>query len=434
MENKNKITIIFIVLLLSLSSLSCAKRVEETKTVKAEKTPQEKPEFDEPKICAGCHPEIFKQWEGSMHHYALIDPLYVAEAELAGKEAGEDVKQFCHSCHSAAGALRGEVFGPIKNASPIAKEGVFCDFCHTVKGAKGTGNASYISDPGNTKRGPFKDSISPYHDCAYSELHTKAEFCGMCHDVFHPTNKLPIENTYTEWKNSPYAKAGIQCQDCHMTPGPGVTKPNPGKAATTGPKRPMIYTHNVVGANTMVPTFFGHKEHARLAEERLKAAAAIGIKAQFPAGKSGRVDVTVTNKGAGHYLPTGLTVLRQMWIHLTVLDASGKTIFESGWVDKKGKLDPDATIYNTILGDKNGKPTLKVWWATQILSDNRIPPKKSKVETYSVPVPAGAKRPFRVVATLKYRGAPQELVDELLGKYKLIVPIVEMTKAQTLVK
>ncbi len=424
----------FLVFSLVFLSLSCAKKAEETKVPEAAKTSQEKPEFDEPKICGGCHTEIFSQWKGDMHHTALIDPLYVAEAELAGKEAGEEVKQFCHSCHSPVGVLRGEVFGAIDNASLIAKEGVFCDFCHTVKGAKGTGNASYISEPGNTKRGPFKDSNSPYHDSAYSELHTKAEFCGMCHDVLHPANKLPIEQTYTEWKKGPYAKLGIQCQDCHMTPGPGVTKPNPGQAATTGPKRPMIYTHYVVGGNIMMTKFFGYKEHARLAEERLKAAASIGVKAQFPAGKSGRVDVIVTNKGAGHYLPTGLTETRQMWIHLTVFDASGKVIFESGWLDKKGKIDPDATLYHTVLGTKDGKPTIKVWEATQILSDNRIPPKKSKVETYSVPVPRGAKKPFKVVVILKYRGAPQEVIDEVLGKYKFVVPVVEMAKAQTVVK
>ncbi len=428
-----KFLLVLSVLLLSLSSFSCAKKTEETKSKVAE-APKEKPNFDEPKICGGCHTEIFSQWEGSMHHVALIDPFYAAEAELAGKEAGEEVKQFCHSCHSPVGFMRGEVSGKVENASTIAKEGIFCDFCHTVKESKGIGNASYVSEPGNIKRGPFKDSFSPYHDSAFSELHTKAEFCGICHDVYHPVNKLPIEQTYTEWKNSPYAKAGIQCQDCHMTPGPGVTKPNPGKAANTGPDRPMIYTHYFVGANTMMPTFYGQKDHAKLAEERLKAAASVSIKANLTPGKSGRVDVTVANKGAGHYLPTGLTEMRQMWIHLTIFDAKGKTIYESGWTDKEGKLDPDSTLFNTVLGDKKGKPTIKIWEADRIISDNRIPPKKSHLETYSVSIPAEANKPFKVVAILKYRSAPQEVIDKVVGKYKFTVPITEMARAVTIVK
>lgn len=433
MKYVKKFALVLFILALAFSNISCSKKTEEKK-VEIANAPEEKPEFDEPKICGGCHTELFSQWEGDMHHVSLIDPLYAAEAELAGEEAGEEVKQFCHSCHSPVGVMRGEVSGRIKDASTIAKEGVFCDFCHTVKGAKGTGNASYISEPGNTKRGPFKDSFSPYHDSAFSELHTKAEFCGMCHDVFHPANKLPIEQTYTEWKNGPYSKEGIQCQDCHMTPGPGVTKPNPGKAATTGPDRPMIYTHYVVGGNTMMTTFYGYKEHARLAEERLKAAASITVKASLTPGKSGRVDVTVTNKGAGHYLPTGLTETRQMWIHLAVIDSSGKTIYESGWVDKEGKLDPDATLFNTVLGGKDGKPTMKVWEATKIISDNRIPPRKSHLETYSVRVPSGFKKPFKVIAILKYRSAPQEAMNEVLGKYKFTVPIIEMAKAIAIVK
>jgi hypothetical protein len=80
------------------------------------------------------------------------------------------------------------------------------------------GNASIELNPGETKYGPLKDAKSGYHETEYSELHTKAEFCGSCHNIFHSVNQFPIEHTYDEWKNSPYAQADIPCQDCHMVP------------------------------------------------------------------------------------------------------------------------------------------------------------------------------------------------------------------------
>jgi hypothetical protein len=48
---------------------------------------------------------------------------------------------------------------------------------------------------------------------------TRSEFCSNCHqfsaDGLALNGKL-LENTYAEWKASPAARAGLQCQDCHM--------------------------------------------------------------------------------------------------------------------------------------------------------------------------------------------------------------------------
>ena len=176
----------------------------------------------------GCHPEIYKQWNGSMHSNAFVDPVFQALWRIGVKETNGAVEKLCAGCHTAIGTVAGEVkLGPdgVFQASDIAKKGVQCDLCHTIKGAREQEtptrepqNASIIVDPGNVKRGPYKDSDSPYHDTEYSELHTRSEFCANCHNVFHPSNNFPIEDTYREWKTSVYAQAGIQCQDCHMMP------------------------------------------------------------------------------------------------------------------------------------------------------------------------------------------------------------------------
>ena len=142
-----------------------------------------------------------------------------------------------------------------------------CDLCHTIKGARDhetptrePQNASIIVDPGSVKRGPYKDADSPYHDTEYSELHTKSEFCANCHNVFHPSNNFPIEDTYREWKTSVYAQAGIQCQDCHMMPVEKAIEAaqdarqagQPRPPCVGGPKREQMYTHEFVGANAVV--------------------------------------------------------------------------------------------------------------------------------------------------------------------------------------
>lgn len=426
LKRLNRKVFVFVIFLILCIGLSCTESGEHVDVQKS----LNKPFYNEPRICSECHNVLYEQWDGDMHHVALVDPFYVAEAELAGKEAGEDVKQFCHSCHSPVGVMRKEIPKKTADATSIANEGVFCDFCHTVKETKGVGNASYVNDPGNIKRGPFDDSKSLGHETTYSELHTKGEFCGMCHDVKHPTNNLVIENTYTEWKEGPYAKEGTQCQDCHMTPGPGVTKPNPGRAALGGPERDMIYTHYVVGANVMMNNFYEYNEHARLAEERLKAAATMDIGASFESGGQGQVSIRITNSGCGHYLPTGITELRQMWVHLIIVDGTGSKVYESGTLDKKGVLDPKSVIYNTVLGDSEGKPTGKVWEAEKILSDNRIPPRQSTEETHIVDI-SGTQGPYKVTATLKYRSVSQDVIDKLLGKDFIKVPVVDMVTKET---
>lgn len=391
--------------------------------------------FTDPTSCGKCHGEeygIYSQWNGSVHSLAFEDILYRAEVKMAGEEAGSAVEEFCERCHTPIGVVSGEV-PPFDNPnmSVIAKKGVQCDFCHTVSNASGVGNGAYVSSPGNVKRGPFTDAVSPFHETAYSDLHTKAEFCGMCHDVNHPVNGLPIEATYTEWKEGPYntgdPSTTTPCQHCHMTPGVTRFQKNPGTAAIGGPMRDHIYTHDVYGGNAIIPS----PRHRELAINRLRSAATLEVITPETVGadETVTVRVKVNNVGAGHYLPTGLTEIRQMWLHVKVTDGTGRVIYESGALDGEGSIDPNAVIYHTVLGDKDGKPTNKVWEAESILSDHRVPPKGSQTEDYTFVVPEDATAPITVDVRLNYRSAPQSLVNDLLGEGELEVPVIEMTSA-----
>ena len=251
-------------------------------------------DFMSPDICGGCHAEIFAQWNGSMHSHAFHDPIFQALWKLGSQETKGLTDKLCAGCHTGIGTVSEEIIlqdGEFQ-VSTIAQRGVQCDLCHTViqstfleTPTHEPQNASIVLAPGEIKRGPYKDSVSPFHKTAYSELHTKSEFCANCHNVFHPVTNFHIERTYDEWKFSVYAQNDIQCQDCHMMPLQQAVETartlkkqnNPGKACSMGPDRDQLYTHEFVGANFTVTSLLDSPQHAEIARARLKSAAELAL-------------------------------------------------------------------------------------------------------------------------------------------------------------
>jgi len=388
-----------------------------------------------------------------MHSKAFVDPLWRAATKLFyykdAKEEGELLEmKACIKCHTPLGFRSHSISSPEEDydkLAPLPAQGIFCNWCHNINEVKHIGDAAYEVAPGgglaepSTMLGPFKDSETPFHPSKYSELHTKSEFCGLCHNVSHVANNLPLETTYDEWKESPYNSGNpettVNCQDCHMRQRPGIPatgkteRPdNPGKAAFDGPDRKHIWTHYFVGGNAIVTKLLGSEVNAGMAIERLKNAADLEIikEGSYSTGQPALIKVKVINSGAGHYLPTGVTEIREMWLTLKVKDASGKIIFSSGDLDKEGNLDKDAVLYNTQLGDKEGKPTINVALADRVLHDYRIPPKGHRIENFSFDIPPGAKSPLEIETTLKYRSISPALAKKLMGDNSPEIPIIDM--------
>lgn len=378
--------------------------------------------FDQPEVCGGCHSDIYSQWKGSMHSNSWKDPIYRAALNNASKNTGGKVDKLCMGCHTPIGVVTGEATPSGKGMSQIADNGVSCEVCHNISESSGIGNGAYVLTPklygASLKFGPFKDAVSPYHDTAYSELHTKSEFCGQCHNVTHPFNRTPIERTYDEWRDSAYASAGVDCQDCHM-------KPAPGKAAPMGKEREKIYSHNFVGGNTSMPKLLGSEKHVEMARDMLKSAATIDIKStdNFQPGKRSTVVVKVSNVGAGHKLPTGFPEGREMWVDFKVVDANKQVIYRLGQV-KNGVTEPKTKSFKVTMGDANGNVVDDdVTKVARVLSDTRILPKSSSEVEYTFDIPKNAVLPLTITADLNYWSYSQHLADHLLGKGKLQVPI-----------
>ena len=385
-------------------------------------------QFDSPEVCGGCHVEIYAQWKGSMMANAWTDPIYRAVLNAVSKATGGKVDKFCMGCHTPVGVVTGEATPSGKGMSEIAGRGVQCDVCHNISDSTGIGNGAFVLTPKlygrSLKFGPFKDAISPYHDTAFSPLHAKSEFCGQCHNVTHPFNLLPIERTYDEWRDSPYAGMNVQCQDCHM-------KPAPGRATPFSREREQIHTHHTVGGNMLVPKMLGSEKHAKLAEEMLQSAAKLEIFApsSLVAGAVNKVRVRVTNVGAGHKLPTGFPEGREMWIDFRVTDGAGRTLYRLGEV-RDGYTEEGTKSFKVVLGDKEGKVVdLNPIDADRILFDNRIPAKSYDDTEFSFLVPGDLQGKLQIVADLNYWSFPQGFLDQLMGKDAPTVPIAKMARA-----
>jgi len=382
-----------------------------------------------------------------MHSIAHRDSLYRRTAELARVEAGEAVYAYCSSCHSPQGVTSGLIpKTPEARLPEVVKAGVVCDSCHQVTaltGAKGPwgepGNASLQLRPdADLKHGPpTGDDDAADHEVEGHDFYQRSEFCGSCHTVIHPLNGVRLEHTYDEWKKSPYAAKGIQCQDCHMRTVAqarevaATMKPIPlkGKSSPEGEDRPIGH-HFFAGGNASADLLGGGKRHAEMATERLRSAASLALELppRATAARPLRLQVIVSNIGAGHSLPTSLTELREMWVDLKVTSANGRLVFHSGALDENGDIDPRAMRFGAKGGDKHGKLTYKPWEVTRFLWKRLIPAKGSARDEFIVPLPAQLTGPLTVTARLLYRPCPPALTKALFGDEPVELRTVEMAR------
>ncbi len=371
-------------------------------------------------ICNGCHSDFVARWSLSMHAQALSDPVYRYKIAQAERETSGAVTPFCTKCHGPIATMAGEIEGTdLSGLSPQGAQAVSCEFCHHVTAANEDtpgampGNTSQVIDPGtgarNTKHGQLSDSVSVWHPTQYNAVFDTGEFCGACHDVRHPGNGLLLEGTYTEWKASSYAASGITCQKCHMTPAVGVPV-GPGIAAPGAPVRPLLYIMNWVGGNAV----FGPADEA---VKRLQSAARVTLTAPTaaPAGGATKVTVKIDNVGAGHYIPTGLTEVRQMWISVVATDSAGNVVMNQ-------RRD-----FGTVLEDEHGTFPVEVWDATAVHSDDRIPPNGSVESSWTFTFPTSGA--VNVGATLYYRSFDPALAAA--AGVTQTVPTISMASTRT---
>jgi len=399
--------------------------------------------FTPPETCRDCHPKQYKEWSGSVHSLAFLDPIYQGELNKAVKAVGHEISRQCEGCHSPAGMVTGEIKGAgVSGLSSVARNGVSCDICHSVSGvthwqtpSHDPENGSMILTPGVDgkdeptliKRGPFKPTEGcggGFHECVESPLHLRSDLCASCHQVYHYEAHFPLEATYNEWKGGAYAQKEILCQDCHM-----VDLPTFKKVADTFYKPTRSeYQHHFNGANYLLyylaagaATKAGNKSDAtnlmkkyEMAVERLKMVADIDLAPVYRDGKLAEIRVQVKNIRAGHNLPSSLTNVRQMWLEVTARDEQGKVLFQSGSLRPDGSLPDNTRNFHSDGMGKDFHFAIDPWVVTGFSRHDTIPPRGYREVFYGIQPPAGVKQ-VTIEAKLRYRQADQKVAEALLA-------------------
>ncbi|MCH2582481.1 MAG: cytochrome c family protein, partial [Planctomycetes bacterium] len=96
-------------------------------------TKWKKGDFQPAEACKTCHPRHYEEWRGSMHAYAITDPVFHAMHRLAQKETGGAIGDFCIGCHAPVGTGTGEVTASTRSPEGLSKTAlaaVSCEACH----------------------------------------------------------------------------------------------------------------------------------------------------------------------------------------------------------------------------------------------------------------------------------------------------------------
>ena len=313
------------------------------------------PYYEPPAACAQCHTDIYKMWTNGMHAQAYDDPIFQASFLQAFFETKGKATAACLSCHDPTSHIPED----FEVKRDIVGDGVTCDFCHTIAEVKlDRAEGPFTKTSGRVKTGPYTDAQSPVHTTERRELFKKSELCGGCHQLRGKTGVLII-GTYEEWKESPYASEGFECQDCHM---PVQKEKRIVSGNVKAPKRD-VNLHNLAGGHSI---------------EQVKTALKVRIKGVKREGSILQVGVEVANVGSGHKTPTG-TPSRKLLLKAIVRDKSGKLYLEQEKAFEKVLMDEDKEILK-----EDHDIFLR---AARIYYDNRLSPKEVREVWYSFTVP-----------------------------------------------
>ena len=385
-------------------------------------------------------------WRSTMMANAAIDPYYLAGVSIEvalHPDYSTAIEAKCNTCHmpmahfsDVAQGQQGVIFGENGYLSPqhplhgLALDGVSCTACHQIQ-SEGLGDLASFSGgmvfdlqtpPGRRALfGPFAPQQSGKNIMSGSsgfvpqqgDHLVQSELCATCHNLY--TNYVteegvlsedlfPEQMPYNEWLHSDYATQAT-CQDCHMPLAEGaVVLSNRGPAIMRKP----YAKHSFAGGNVylleILENFGGElgvqasTEHfdatiARTLTQLQSQTATLAVSEPARAGATLSFDITVSTL-TGHKFPTSYPS-RRVWLHVTVEDANGQVIFESGGVSNDGAIsgnDNDADplafephyaeiaspeqvqIYEAIMQDVYGNVTTVLLSASAYVKDNRLLP------------------------------------------------------------
>jgi lipoprotein NlpI len=432
--------------------------------------------FPSAEYCGTCHQEAYSQWRQSLHSNSFRTPFYRTSVNLLIRDNARGIAyaRHCDSCHNPIAVLAGALTEDSKiDRTAMDSDGLTCTTCHSVQKVYSTnGNAGVemgvpaviVDEKGNRVPGevPFDQILR------HPERHSKAvmpdllhtpEFCAACHkaNLPEPLNDykfIRAFTTYDEWQASKFSQRNpltfyttdfSSCQGCHMKRA-AVTLPE------YGAKHGTFVSHRWLAGNTAVPFYYGFDEQLDKTIEFLRSGNFLNVDifsirnvaggaTASPLGSSPvslkpdenvEAAVVIQNKNIGHSLLPEVRDLYEAWVSMAVKDASGATIYRSGFIEPDGMLDPGAHSFTNRPVDLTGNfvDNHKVWTIHSVAYDNTVQSGRSALVRYQFHIPAGAKSPITITAAVEYRHLRQSYLNNVLGKNHTAYPVVEIA-AQT---
>lgn len=383
-------------------------------------------------------------WRATMMANSARDPHWQAAVRretLDHPLVAEEIEHECSVCHmpmahtlSVASGAKGRVFAHLSaNRKPkaidrLAVDGVSCSLCHQIAprnlgtrqsftggfeidGREPSGDAA-IFGPFNVDRGrtTIMRSATGFRQTESRHIQ-ESELCATCHTLYtnargakgEIVGRLPEQVPYLEWRHSAFREQQ-SCQSCHM---PVVEEPTP-IVSVLGEPRDGLSRHVFLGGNFFMLRMLNRYRAelgVRALPQELDAAATrtihhlqsktANVTVDGMRVEKGRLDfrVTATNL-SGHKLPTAYPS-RRAWLHVTVRDGSGRTLFESGAVRANGFIDgndndadraryephhrlirtsQEVQVYEAIIEDPAGIVTTGLLQGVRFAKDNRLLP------------------------------------------------------------
>ena len=389
---------------------------------------------EEEKACQSCHPIVVEEWKNSAHSSSATNPLFLSffngknknNRKIVGPGYKLDFPNSqgnCAACHVPALALDNPFNSDPNKAQGTAKEGVFCDFCHKIVSTTIDRTGGY---PGilsiHFQRqaegrqiffGPYDDSFPG--DNSYHPLYKDSRYCAPCHNGRF-WNVL-VYSEFQEWTESPYAKKGIQCQDCHMKP--------TGRMSRFALQRKGGILRNP----STIPSHINYGvRNVPFMSNAIKLDTQVALKDNILT-----VSVILRNVKAGHHYPTG-SPMRNMILLVDTVDKKGKPLSmirgervptwggvgarEDGnyaGLPGKGfaKVLKDLALYPGGQRSRRFRKEYPAphWRPTVVESDNRLPAHGFDTSDYQFLVPETISGHISVTARLIYRRAFKRWLD-----------------------
>ncbi|MBK9040565.1 MAG: hypothetical protein IPL83_15615 [Bdellovibrionales bacterium] len=406
--------------------------------------------FTNSKSCgaSGCHEEIYKQWEESVH-YRTPNPFVIKTAELLNSEAdkglfktphtnhkGPEVFKVCAACHSPVGLVTGQInhnYGDFKK-----HEGASCVLCHKMSKVKVSGqwvsyeveekNEFLFSESKSEAIASLHNSIIKLkpssHKLEYMKSDYKeAKYCAACH----------MRLQYPSWRDGHYGQSASAnfktCQNCHME---GISTNADVSAKTKG----KVASHRFLSAGFTMAKLF-EKETQMMDSQKFIQDKRVFIGILSPSVFMGRkVDfiVRIANIGVGHSFPAGPeSDLVLAWPEIGIKDEKGNLIFQYGSLDKDNLLDEVKTVVlRSVPRDVEGnlmETDRHRSWLFSSDQKNIIPTKNFIDIPFQVRIGKDSSR-LSIVAKLRYQKPNQKYANWVFGNSEFKVPTVDVAFAE----